>query len=281
MYGRLLVPLSNLGAAGSAVQTGVALARQTGASLELAWVGASSGRTVREMAERLSADAGITIGTAFPDPPFWPALEELIRTHRIDLVIVTANERTARRSPLSSRVQAVVGAASVPVLFVPGTVRSWREAPAPLFHRIVISLDGSALAEAVIPFAMSLLGAEQGDVTLLTVAPLGRESRGGHADAADPAYLEQVAQRLRAGGATTHTHVARDPHAAGGIVLYAYMNNADLIAMSTHGRGALSRLVLGSVAERVMHLSTLPVLLWRPVQPAVPADDPSHETARA
>jgi len=58
---------------------------------------------------------------------------------------------------------------------------------------------------------------------------------------------------------------------AHGIIDFALGHDIDAIAMSTHGRGA-SRLVLGSIADKVLRASGLPLLLHRPVEVAVPAE---------
>ncbi len=75
-------------------------------------------------------------------------------------------------------------------------------------------------------------------------------------------YLLAVAEHLRAGGAKVQTrvHVAEQPAAA--ILREAALVGADLIALETHGRG-VSRMLLGSVADKVVRGSAVPVLLCR------------------
>jgi len=256
MYEHILVSISNPRDAQPAVQTALGLARQSEATIELVGLGRHTRGPLAQVAQDAAADTPVPVAVAFPDPPYAPALEHLIRSHGIDLVVISAREASARQGPLSSRMQAVIGAAAVPVLFIPGPGRPWRELPHPVFRRVVVTLDGSSLAESVISHVLRLDQPADLEITLLAVAPLGQNG--------DEPYLARVADELRGRGARVHTHVAHDEHAAGGIVLYAYMNNMELIAMSTHGRGGLSRILLGSVAERVMRLTALPVLLWRP-----------------
>jgi nucleotide-binding universal stress UspA family protein len=71
-----------------------------------------------------------------------------------------------------------------------------------------------------------------------------------------------VAGRLRDTGIPIHTTV-RYGEAAEEILRHIKDNAVDLVAMSTHGRSGLSRLVLGSVAAQVVHRATVPVLLLR------------------
>ncbi|MES4787348.1 MAG: universal stress protein, partial [Nitrospiraceae bacterium] len=74
------------------------------------------------------------------------------------------------------------------------------------------------------------------------------------------AYLRVHALAFAEQGITAH-HVIRTGNTADEIVDYATVNQIDLIAMSTHGRTGLSRALLGSVAEKVVRHSPVPVLL--------------------
>jgi nucleotide-binding universal stress UspA family protein len=77
-------------------------------------------------------------------------------------------------------------------------------------------------------------------------------------------YLESVAQRLRARGSSVDTTVVIQPQCAVGILEQAATAEANLIAMATHGRSGLQRLALGSVADKVMRGTSVPLLLLRP-----------------
>jgi hypothetical protein len=75
------------------------------------------------------------------------------------------------------------------------------------------------------------------------------------------AELEQAAERARASGLPVEAHVVPGVGAAASLVAVAGQLGADLIAMSTHGRGGLSRLVMGSVATGVLRHAAAPLLL--------------------
>jgi nucleotide-binding universal stress UspA family protein len=77
-------------------------------------------------------------------------------------------------------------------------------------------------------------------------------------------YLDRVAERLRAEGRPVRTRALLTEQPAVAILDEARLQDADLIAMTTHGRSGLARLLLGSVADKVLRGSTLPVLLQRP-----------------
>jgi nucleotide-binding universal stress UspA family protein len=76
------------------------------------------------------------------------------------------------------------------------------------------------------------------------------------------AYLERISSQIRSSGVTVRT-VVKQGQAARQIVNTARDVDADAIAMATHSRRGINRLMFGSVAEEVLHLSSLPVLLVR------------------
>lgn len=149
-------------------------------------------------------------------------------------------------------------------------------------ERILVALDGSALAEAVFPAVMRLARAETFGVTLLHVSTPAERSQSELWVAAAPAelrrqweiealtamhnYLAAVAERFRAEDLDVATEVVAAPDAADAILDYVEQHpEIFLVAMSTHGRTGLSRLALGSVAMKVLHSATKPILMIRAV----------------
>jgi nucleotide-binding universal stress UspA family protein len=141
------------------------------------------------------------------------------------------------------------------------------------FRRALIPLDGSAVAEAVIPVFLELALPLKLDVVLLQVLPpvtpqVTEGSRHVMVDATErlqqeaEAYLGRYAEGLCAHGLSARTAVrVGDP--ANEIAAGAREYQADLIAMTTHGRSGLSRLLFGSVAEAVLRRVDVPVFLIR------------------
>lgn len=130
---------------------------------------------------------------------------------------------------------------------------------------VLIPLDGSALAEAVVPVAMTL---EPTRVTLLHVVD----------DLEAPAAGEAIFSAARQHGgleAETCPTLLRSGRPADAILAAANEVSATCIALSTHGRTGFNRLVLGSVAEEVVRASPVPVLLVRAGSP--PATRPVLE----
>jgi nucleotide-binding universal stress UspA family protein len=135
-----------------------------------------------------------------------------------------------------------------------------------MFRRILVPLDGSALAEAVLPQATELARLHGAEVVLLRV-----ESAPDYAvaQAAEEAqhYLKGVAASLRGARVRVSTMVVLSGDAAGEILVQAELTAADLILMSTHGRSGVGRWMLGSVAEKVLRAAVTPVLLVRVPSP--------------
>jgi nucleotide-binding universal stress UspA family protein len=152
-----------------------------------------------------------------------------------------------------------------------------------VYRRIVVALDGSDRAERVLPYVEPLAERFGAALTLLRVAvsaegvaarTFGRVAAPIASPLVDPgpalgaeqrsaaAYLASVADRLRARGIPAD-HDQRQGPVAEAIAAYALELEADLIALTTHGRSGLGRAVLGSVAEAVVRCAPCPVLLVR------------------
>jgi nucleotide-binding universal stress UspA family protein len=76
-------------------------------------------------------------------------------------------------------------------------------------------------------------------------------------------YLEEVASRLRARGARVSTRVVVEPGVAAAVLHEAVRSDVELIALTTHGARGMRRLVLGSVADKILRGADRPVLLTR------------------
>lgn len=195
-----------------------------------------------------------------------------------DLIVMSSHGRTgASRFWLGSVADTVIRSATVPVLMVRGD-DSASPAGARLFERVLLPLDGSELAETVIPHAVALAKLSEAHLHLLQVEEKAEDVRVSvWSVAAPPAddlperleradrYLRHLVEQHRADWApATVSAEARGAHRVGeAIAQVAIERDADLIAMTTHGRGA-SRLLLGSVADKVIRGTRCSVLLCRP-----------------
>jgi nucleotide-binding universal stress UspA family protein len=135
---------------------------------------------------------------------------------------------------------------------------------------ILVPLDGSRLAESVLPVARLLARCACAKLTLLHIieehAPqsvhgephLSSEPEAG-------AYLEEVARRLgMAGRVELHVHASEEHDVAKSIAEHSVDLGADLVALCTHGNGGLRRALSGSIAQQVLRQVRAPVLLVRP-----------------
>jgi nucleotide-binding universal stress UspA family protein len=143
-----------------------------------------------------------------------------------------------------------------------------------------VALDGSPVAEAIVPFILEIAGPLDMEIVLVRVnRPVTPEViEGSRAVFEDPEasrvdaeeYLAAVAVELRGKGVRVRTQVRRGQPAEE-IVAAARETGADLIAMTTHGRSGLGRLLFGSVAEAALRESRLPVFLMRVTEAEVEA----------
>jgi nucleotide-binding universal stress UspA family protein len=185
----------------------------------------------------------------------------------------------------------LVRKSGVPILFVRRQAESPDLSEEPLVRHVLIPLDGSALAESILEPVLALGNAVQTEYTLLRIvmpAELSYGPAGGkitgfqeslkHLRELDEQeskraydYLEPLAERLRARSFVVRTRVARHERPAAAILDDATVHAADLIALATHGRGGLKRLVLGSVVDKVLRGADVAVLLYRPDDLSAPA----------
>jgi nucleotide-binding universal stress UspA family protein len=135
------------------------------------------------------------------------------------------------------------------------------------YHRILVAIDGSPDAEAALHHAVSLARDQHAPITLLTVAPPPATPIGVGASA-PPDMLDFHARILREAtdslpndiGVTTRLERG---NAAETILAIARDGDHDLVVMGSHGHSRVHRALLGSVSEKVLKASTLPVLLMR------------------
>jgi nucleotide-binding universal stress UspA family protein len=154
-----------------------------------------------------------------------------------------------------------------------------------VYKKILVPLDGSELAECVLPHVESIAkGCGVQNIVFLNVAepvylPTGTLSDGGGVFTEQDAeqarkradqmnkedaknYLEKVVSHTKYDGVTVQSEVVTGK-AAESVVEYATQNEVDLITIATHGRSGVSRWVWGSVADRVLRSACVPVLMVR------------------
>jgi nucleotide-binding universal stress UspA family protein len=142
-----------------------------------------------------------------------------------------------------------------------------------VYRKILVPLDGSKTAEGVLPHAKALAYSEGAELILLTVAANpamdfafsdpGLALRAEEdQEARSTKYMGEVEKQLKSAGFKVST-LLRMGAVADVILTVAEEMQVDVIAMSTHGRTGPARWLLGSVAERVVRNSKVPVMLIR------------------
>ena len=150
-----------------------------------------------------------------------------------------------------------------------------------MYQRILVPLDGSQVAETVLPQAQMLAECAGAEIILLSVLvhpgydyfiPEPALATAAYQNQLNEmkAYLERTAARLGEHGLHVQTEIC-EGSVAEAILDYADSKQADLIAMSTHGRSGLGRFLMGSVAEKIIRSAKVPVLMVRPVHESAPA----------
>jgi len=311
---KILVPLDGSSLAEEAVDTAINLAAGGPFTLSLLRATEAHGlpvadpidaqvRVVREAEDYLAGVRGRLEkhGITDVDTSAWygqaaPSILEGARLKKADLIVMSSHGRSGLgRLILGSVAESVLRSTRVPLCIVHGSKAASTELPAwqkqganrrwKAYRRVLVALDGSPAAEKILPLVLGFAGPLGLEVTLMRVnVPVRPTIVEGTALTMleDPEtdqigaeeYLAPLAVDLRRHGLRVKTQVRRGP-AAEEILRAASESNVDLIAMTTHGRTGLGRLLLGSVAETVLRTTPLPVFLMR----ATPAEAPSLVSA--
>lgn len=204
----------------------------------------------------------------------------------VDLIVLCSHGRTGlTRWFLGSVARTLAHSSPVPLLIVNGREPASLESEQS--RRMLIPLDGSPLAETALEPGMQLLAALSaplgGTIQLVQVVKLIRPTVGEvfisglNDDALQRAktYLAQVAEGLqptaRALNLSIDWSVALEEDVANALLDIAQHGTddsvaCDLVAISTHGRSTLQRIIMGSVAERLLSVTKQPMLIVRPPQ---------------
>ncbi len=137
-----------------------------------------------------------------------------------------------------------------------------------MYKTILVPLDGSHLAEAILPEIEKVASCMRARIVLLRVCRAhvfpGKDPTEAEVEVVRKAeaYLDNIEAQLTAKGFDAEVHV-RYGDVADEILNHSKRNDIDLISMCTHGRSGLGRWLLGSVAEKIVRHSEKPVLLLR------------------
>ena len=147
-----------------------------------------------------------------------------------------------------------------------------------MYKMILVPLDGSELAEKVLPHVTALAKAFGAEPTLVSVVEFSLGVAGAKLEAIPAVaaeskaalkaeamlYLQKTQQTLKVAGVNAAVAVL-DGDVASEIITFAEQKGFDLIAMATHGRSGIGRFIMGSIAEKVVRSAIKPVLLIRAI----------------
>lgn len=297
---QILVPLDGSDFAEGALSTAAALATRDGAKIQLLsvvpieppfgftdeamltnWVDEEKAlqqdymkKTAASVAARsadLRVEASVHVGNV------GAMIREVADALDVDLVILTTHGRGAfGRVWLGGTADQLLRSLERPVLLLPPTPAGRKPFAEDPVRHVLVPLDGSEAAEAALDVLPLLLPAP-GDVrlTLASVVedfsvPTGYSQHATAAGLVDEerqrmaAYLDAVARRLEhEGSGVPETRVLVADSAARGLLRYCRETEVEAIALSTHGRGGVSRLLLGSVADKLIRGAGVPILVNR------------------
>jgi nucleotide-binding universal stress UspA family protein len=238
--------------------------------------------------QRISTSTDISLSSAVLEGLVPGAIQRHATESGVDLVVMTTQGRSpAARFWLGSVADRLVRQSAIPILLVRPREEEVDLTRETKFGHVLVPLDGSPLAEQILDPAIAIAAVTSAKITLLVVAhqftpddDAPDSGRGSgirpellkqlqEADRQERAsaekYLNELVERLKTRSLRVETRVVSHVQPATAILNEASDQGIDLIALATHGRGGLRRVLLGSVADKVLRGATTPVLVYRPV----------------
>ena len=299
MYRNVMVPVDGSPFSREAVLQGLRIASQSGATLRLVRVGTSpvitggpdsypiENEALRRMqaseladlysiAAECRAHSTVTVTASLQHGPVVDALVGYAKRYGVDLIVMRSHSRKGlARAWFGSVADGLIRESGIPVLVVKAPSVATALENGFQYNRILVPLDGSLLAEQSIEPAVSLARIYGASITLLMVVAPSMRAYGELASSMGDASAREVAAAKRyldscltpaldrSVQITRKIVVARDVPTA--ILAAADNIEADLIAIATHGRGAITRARVGSVADRVVREASVSTMVIHPM----------------
>jgi len=287
MFDSLLVPLDGSDFAEQALPLALSIARRAGSGLNLVrahvvyalnerpfvrlpYDTAAEAEWVKQeqlyldaTARWVAAGSRVAVTTALVYGLTVDAILAHAQAGNADLIVMTTHGRgPASRFFLGSVADELIRRAQVPLLLTRPSESAPTLIPEPVLENVLIPLDGSALAEQVLGPALALAQVMEARCTLLRVVEAGPDPAGRTEEA--EGYLKHLIGRLGGQSLRIQARVVVAAHPAEAIGKEAQAQGSNLIALATHGRGGARRMLLGSVADKVIRGTPIPVLVYRP-----------------
>jgi nucleotide-binding universal stress UspA family protein len=232
---------------------------------------------LRSIAARLKSQRPLQVATAMLEGGPAEGLGDYVREIGVDLVVMTTHGRGGlQRAWLGSVADQLVRSLEIPLLLIRPMEDSAQAEPR--VEEILVPLDGSRKAEAALPPALamaSLLGARLELLQVVQPVDFAIDASVAVPRSVDEElsalrrregqdYLDGLAEWLSRSGVAATGAAVLGASVAQTIEALARNPAIGMIALATHGRGGLRRLVLGSVADKLVRGGHLPVLVIRP-----------------
>jgi len=306
MYTTIMVPTDCSGFDREAIRVALRLAERSNAKIHLVRVSAGSsflgisaiseGLALSSEAIQVEIDIELAelyalaaecrtltradVTAALEQGPVVDALAGYARREHVDLIVISTHARRGlARLSLGSITDALIRGTRIRVLVVKPPRSYLRPQVGDAFSRIVVPLDGSALAEQILPRIATLAELDDAELILLYVLTPHTYSQEQIQDpllpwwekdiASAEAYLFPMAAQLRRRGFNVSSDIVIGENVAEKIAEFARCEKADLIAIATHGRGGLSRLVHGSVADALTKSARTSLFVFHPTMQGV------------
>lgn len=250
-------------------------------------------RNLEALGSECRALGEIRVMTALEDGPVGPTLRDYALRFNVDLIVMSSHARGGmKRVTLGSVTDYLIRRTNIPVLVVrpPVSFIGTGTEPQPV-SRIVVPLDGSELAEQILPDVAALALRLGSTVSLLHVlTPISYSQKEimqpglpwWDADiAAADTYLARAARYLTREGLAVSKDVVLSDDIATAILDYASRMKADIIALATSGTGGMSRFIFGTVADEVTRKAKTSLLVFHPKVPVLNANTSEHTHTKA
>jgi nucleotide-binding universal stress UspA family protein len=290
MWKKILVPLDGSDLAELALPYAKELAAAFSAEVVLVYVDEPADSQYRHMhqlyIEEVAEQMSKAVKKVSPVVLYGKPAEEIVsyvERNDIDLVIMTSHGRTGITAWATGSVASkVLAATQVPLLLIRAVKPKRKVQRERLLNRVLLPLDGSEAGEAAVGYVGELMSRLELEVILLGVVPAGQHIRsvGGLDFILYPEqqreifkkeareYLDGVYRRLKRRKGTVRVELRVGDKAgdiAREIINYAEKKRVNLIAISSHGHSGIERWVFGSIANRVLQASSMPVLVVKAV----------------
>jgi len=207
--------------------------------------------------------------------PTAEVLEGYAKRNEIDLIVISSHGRRGiARLSLGSITDSLIRDTTIPVLVVKPRASYLKPEATKEFRHIMVPLDGSTLAEQILSRVVPLAKVEEATITLLHVLTQEKDDYRSEENAELPwwekrvtgakSYLARRAAEIRRAGVPAGFDVVLGDKVPEAIADFSRREGADLIAIATHGRGGLARVLRGSVADALTKSAMSSILVFHP-----------------